>query len=610
MAKHSHYEINIINRFNSLLNLFLPIAIIGAVGSAALIYTSTSNMFLSLNYFVAGVICLLLVVMRKFLNPFVKVYILIGLSLEISSTTLIQTPYTTSGMLILAISTLMVMGLLSRKLGLIHIFATTGLLFYIFFDHIVSNTPQQLTILNHALADSIEWSIYIIAYIVYASLLYFVIFSIKSDLITSLIAEEQSKETIKSLAYRDSLTQLPNIWGVEDILCKNQNFNGYIVLIHVKDMNLINSIYGSEIGDLVILKSCYYLKKLSSDNDVIGRIEGSDFLWFMRDNDLSASKDKLHDFLVLAKAPDNHFNLDIHIKYSVGIVKTDCQDEKIGHFISKAYLALEETKGSCSQNVILYDQWIEDKIISKEKLKEQLDTAILNESFEIYYQEKVDCRSNTVVGVEALARWFPSKTESIPPSTFVPLIDEILHSVAFGEIIIKKTIADLPVLIRKYGNSIKVSINISPIHLAHESFIPFIKNFIMNSGVNPQQIMFEITEDSIIKDVTDIYDILSVIHSMGFSISIDDFGTGYSSLSYLSHLAIDELKIDQSFIREIFNDPKNIKLVQAIISLKTIYNINVIAEGVETEAQADTLKSMNCFIHQGYLYSKPKSISE
>ncbi len=165
-------------------------------------------------------------------------------------------------------------------------------------------------------------------------------------------------------------------------------------------------------------------------------------------------------------------------------------------------------------------------------------------------------------------------------------------------------------LIRKYGNSIKVSINISPIHLAHESFIPFIKEFILNSGVNPQQIMFEITEDSLIKDVTDIYDILSVIHNMGFSISIDDFGTGYSSLSYLSHLAIDELKIDQSFIKEIFNDPKNIKLVQAIISLKTIYNINVIAEGVETEAQADTLKSMNCFIHQGYLYSKPKSISE
>lgn len=609
MVIHNHFEVNIVKRFNKLLNIFLPIAIIGASSSAYLLYTSMHSQFLTLNYLLAGAACLILLVYKNKIDAFVTIYILIGLSAEISAITLILTPYTTSGLLILSISTLMVMGLLSRRLGLSYIVATTILLLLILFHHNIIYHSSQISIMeNNRPSLLVEWSIYIITYIVYSTLLYITIFSIKNDLISSLISEEKNKATIENLAYYDHRTHLPNIYKIEKELKGLLPIKGYIALINISGLNLINSIYGKSIGDVIVEKSAYYLEKMAVEEDIIGRVGSNEFFWFMKHCDQNTAHNNLQDFMLLVQTPNNHFNVDVNIKYKMGLVSSDNDDTQIDSYLRKAYLALEEAKHSRKKNYILYDSHIEEKIQSKEKIKDLLSNAIANESFEIFYQEKIDCRTGEVIGLESLARWFPTDLGEISPSVFIPLIDEMSLSIDFGELIVKKVAKDIPLLMKKYPDTVKIAINISPIHLAHKSFVSFVEKTINNHNINPGIIMFEITEDSVIENMENISGVLSSLHAIGFNISIDDFGTGYSSLSYLSYLVIDELKIDQAFIREMFRDDKNIKLVQAIISLKSIYNINIVAEGVETQEQSQALQEMNCFIHQGFLFSKPQPL--
>lgn len=608
--KSNSFENNVVEHFNSLLHIFLPIAITGAFIISSLLFTMKQDLFLTANYFFVGLIALSLLISREKFSAHFKIYILIGLSAEISIVTLLLTPYITSGIMLVSISTLMVIGLQPRKQGAFYVAGSTIFLCFVYIYHFIWKIgPEPILETNSSISHMAIWSVYIINYLVYSTLLYFTLHSIKADLISSMDADKKNRDVINSLAYYDNMTGLPNLNNIEESINNQLPIKGYIVLINIRDLNLINSVYSKKIGDLIIQKSCHYLKKIAGTTDVIGRIGGNEFFWYMKDCNTVTMHENIRDFMLLTQGSNNHFKVDLPINYKIGVVASDGAYETVDHYLQKAYLALEEAKHTPSKQMAIYDKTIEAKMRKKEKIKELLHMAIEEKTFDVFYQAKVDCRTKETVGVEALARWNSSEFGYISPSQFIPIIDEMLLSAAFGEIIIENIANDFPAIQKKYGSQISISINISPLHLSNEAFIPYVEKSIIEKGIKPESILFEITEDSIIKDVAGISKVLSILHNMGFSISIDDFGTGYSSLSYLSHLEVDEIKIDQSFIKEMMNDSKNIKLLQAIISLKSIYNVTIIAEGVETKEQSDTLKAMNCYIHQGYYFSKPEPVN-
>ena len=228
------------------------------------------------------------------------------------------------------------------------------------------------------------------------------------------------------------------------------------------------------------------------------------------------------------------------------------------------------------------------------------------DKFYVEYQEKVNSKSNKVVGLEALAR-LDHENSKIHPSEFVPIIETSGNIVKFGLEIIEVVFKDISKIKKIYGDDMVVSVNISPLQLTDNCFFDGLQDLLTRYAVPKGLIEFEITENIFLKDLEEITEIMSRIKALGISLSIDDFGTGYSSLKYVSLLPIDVLKIDKSFIDNI-NETKNKAVVKAMIDVALASNLQIVAEGVETIEQVTTLETLGCEIIQGYIYSKPKRI--
>lgn len=226
--------------------------------------------------------------------------------------------------------------------------------------------------------------------------------------------------------------------------------------------------------------------------------------------------------------------------------------------------------------------------------------------FEIFYQEKHDARENKVVGVEALAR-LRDDGGFISPAEFVRTIEESDRIAEFGFLVIELVFAQVKRLYERYG-PIRVSINLSPKQLADYNFLVRLESLVAAYGIRSELIELEITETVLMSNFSELLDIMHAAKNMGFKFSMDDFGTGYSSLSYLSVLPIDVIKIDKSFIDKIATDNAARAIVRSVIDIAREFNLEVVAEGVETEDQLDRLKSLGCHIIQGYLFSRPKTL--
>lgn len=224
----------------------------------------------------------------------------------------------------------------------------------------------------------------------------------------------------------------------------------------------------------------------------------------------------------------------------------------------------------------------------------------------ILYQPQIDMSSGRVTGVEALARWQQPGGASVPPTVFIPLAERNGLIVALGRWVLTKACSD----IARLPGQLAVSVNVSPIQLTHPGFIDSVRTILAESGLPPQRLVLEITESQLMPEGEAGLHPLAEIHALGVTIAIDDFGTGYSSLSYLNRFPADHLKIDRSFIRELPDDKAAAAITRAIIAMGHSLGMRIIAEGVETSAQADFLQGIWCDAGQGYLYSAPLPASD
>lgn len=602
-----NYDQMILERVEKSFDLIIPIsAIVAVISSYVVSIADKKSNFVYYDL----MICLLLVgiyFFRHKIKVHIKIIIVALVTTLLGAVSLVQSGFSGTGVILIALSNLVIVSFLSKKIGYYY----TGISIAIF-----SLPPMllKLDLLNYSdtgatlLNNTSEWFLHIVAYLLFGMVMVVSINAIKDYLLENINESKVHSEKLTQLAYFDSLTGIINKHRFVAEMNQNKVNYGWVVLLSIRGLNLINSIYGSEIGDNVIKHVARQLALSTKEGELVAKSGGNEFIWYSRSTDSEIMMNRLLILLENIHASAESNDMPAKFNLNIGFAGIDEPYENIARVIQKSSIALEQSKSSKGASITRYDLQLENVFRSEEEMRRFLLKGIENNEFYMSYQEKRDCVENKVVGLEALARWNSPELGAVSPGDFVPVIEKASLSQTFGNMIIRKVLDEYPILEKQYGNGVKISINISPVHLSSDEFSSFIIRETLSRGINPEQIILEITEDSLIEDFDGISETLFTLRKVGYRISLDDFGTGYSSLSYLSRLGFDELKIDRSFVQMIGKDERTINLVRAIINLKDTYGIDIVAEGVETVDQSEVLKMLGCNVHQGFLFSKPKPI--
>lgn len=602
------YDQMILYRIEGSLNLILPLAAAIALVSAVIILLNDpESVFLYFDVTV-GFVFAAFFLMRHRIPILLKILLVTFMTTALGFLSLLNSGFTGTGIILLMLSSLIIVGFMPTKYGIYYSVLTTltiMLLPVALSSGLIEYNRYNANLLNNPL----EWMLHVMTYALYGFVLITMVNAIKGYLIKSIGEAEENAEYISTLAYYDRLTGLPNkIRFIEDFYV-NRPEQGWLVLLNIRGLNLINSIYGTALGDKVIQRIAEQLVQISEGDEKISKTGGNEFLWLCY---ADTQEELLAKIMTLNEAMHHYTDsgdLPTKVTFNAGYVRFEEKPKSIGDVIHKAIIALEQAKSNPSSNIMQYDYQLEERFRFEEKVKTNLIKGIDNDEFYISYQEKRDCHADAVIGVEALARWHSPILGNVPPNVFIPIIDKSNLSAIFGMLIINRVLDEYPRLVNKYGEALTVSINISPMHLASPEFAHQMTNAVELRGIDASHVILEITEDSLIEDIQGASEVLYELRRYGFKISLDDFGTGYSSLSYLARLGIDELKIDRSFVKQMVDDQRTSTLIRTIINLKETYGINIVAEGVETVAQSEELIRLGCNVHQGYLFSRPEPLS-
>lgn len=419
-----------------------------------------------------------------------------------------------------------------------------------------------------------------------------------------------NEEEIYQLAYYDQLTGLPmkNLFkrNVEERLLEVENAT--MLLLDIKDFKLLNSVYGSQVGDQLLKIAGDVINTIDSPLLYACRISGNDFGFWYESNDVALIEKHLSRLLLEFNVRARKIFMYNKVQFYMSYVQYPSDGENYIDLYNKAVIALNYSKANKNAELLQFTQEMERVLHEENHLKELIEDAIQMRAFDVSYQEKHDSINNRVIGVEALARWYSDELGHVSPAKFIPIITKYQLVGSFERLIIGKVFSDYKRIIEKYGD-ISISINISPEHIILPQFAKYFEDALSLYRINPSLITLEITEEVMINGMDNVKSILERLKNLGLKISLDDFGTGYSSLNYLSKIPFDEIKIDKTFIDEI-EDIRVQTVLKAVIDIKKTYNIQVIAEGVETRSQLKILQDLGCPLIQGYLFSKPKPLKE
>jgi diguanylate cyclase (GGDEF)-like protein len=437
---------------------------------------------------------------------------------------------------------------------------------------------------------------------------------IQLELKSSLENLAKEKENSQYQANYDALTGLPNrtllFDRIEQSIKRSKRFNtkSALIFLDLDNFKEINDSLGHQIGDELLVQFSKRISSRMRKYDTLAHIGSDEFCIVFNDiPHISNVSDFIIDCMEINHEPyiiDEH-NLYMNMSIGVSIYPNDANDS---HTLFKhADTAMHKAKEDGKNTYCFYDEHMTQKAYKRVTLENKLRIAIKEDEFIVYYQPQIDIENNSVIGVEALVRWQPKDSNMIPPNLFIPLAEESGLIVPLDRLIMQKAIKDFCDLKTKGLDPQKLSLNLSIKQLEESDFIDFIKSVIKENENVLNFLELEVTETQIMKNSQNSINILNELQNLGIKISIDDFGTGYSSLAYLKKLPIYKLKIDKSFIDGIIIDNDDTVLTKTIIDLSKNLNLDVIAEGVETEEQKEFLRNNGCTKVQGYFYSKPLS---
>lgn len=433
-------------------------------------------------------------------------------------------------------------------------------------------------------------------------------------LIISDISEiKEHEKEIESVAYYDALTGLPNrdmlaeslTHGMEE--AKRNNNSLAIIFLDLDSFKEINDTHGHRAGDQFLVELSQKMKQTLRKGDTLSRIGGDEFIAVLFDlNDNESSLPTIARLLDSAKRTFTINNLPMNLSASIGVTFYPQMSEiDADHLLRQAEQAMYEAKIHGKNQYHIFDELNNDIIRERFEDIERLGKALDNNEFVLYYQPKVNMNTGEIIGVEALIRWQHPKKGLLSPIEFLPIIEGHTLSIEIGEWVMHKALSQIEIW-QEQGVSVSVSVNISARQLLEGNFVERLESILReHPRVKSSMLELEILETSQLEDVIQAKKIMQASTNLGVHFSLDDFGTGYSSLTYLKQLPIKYIKIDQSFIKDMLNDPNDLNILEGIISLSEAFGHSVIAEGVETLEHGFILLQMGCAIGQGYAIARP-----
>ncbi|NML61469.1 EAL domain-containing protein [Massilia sp. RP-1-19] len=426
---------------------------------------------------------------------------------------------------------------------------------------------------------------------------------------------KRAEEVISYQAYHDILTDLPNRMlfkdrlGLAVIQAKRKLTELAVMFIDLDRFKLVNDTLGHVKGDELLQQVALRLKDCLRRGDTLARQGGDEFtivLPELRDReDAKAIADK---FLECLQKP---FDLDghqVHISASIGIAIYPGDGESIDELLRHADIAMYQVKALGKNGHSFYHNSMLDVSHQKIALEQSLRKALEQNELEMYYQPQIDVITGKIVGAEGLMRWNHPQRGLLTAGEFLPFAEENGLMLPISDWMIGALCRDMLLWNAAGGESIRLSLNLSPQYLDRGDFFEKMRGALVRYGISPAQIECEITENICIRNPQYAIEQLNKLCQLGVSVAIDDFGTGYSSLSYLHRFPIHTIKIDQSFVKEIHDEHGHYPVILAIISIARGLGLHLIAEGVETDIQARYLKANGCLTMQGYFFHRPISL--
>lgn len=567
------------------------------------LYKAELPLIYALLNLITAVILFIVFIFAKKLSASFKIIITIILTLIIAVASFIGGTFSSPFMSIFIVSNVLAVLFLPVRRSLFVSFISMIIMFGLAYYSIKIDIYSLMTYSVYT------WSLQIIGIILLLVVLNISAYSIKNYLIENILELKEAVGHSNKLAYYDQLTQLPNTYkfmlDVNEAIKKDRS-NGFIVFLNIRSLGLINSTLGHKAGDQALIDTKDIFLKMKNEKTYIARIGGNEFAIWISDISEDEFIEKFHEIMDSIKFESSKVKkkLEIYAAYSLFTFGVDMLED----CYQRTELTLTYVKNNNILKLMAYNDDLEKELRRKENIKDLIEDAIANEDIELYYQAKYNSKTNEIVGVEGLARWNSSEIGFVSPVEFIPIIETLNMSIKFGNYVIEQVAKDYKKLKEKYNENITVSINISPTHIVEPNIIKVISNTMKKYDVPLNKIILEITEEVIIEGIDKVRPILKELMDMNIKISLDDFGSGYSSLSYLAKLYFHEIKIDKTFIDQIGENKLILFLIANIINLAQEFDLDIIAEGVETKEQKDVLNDLGCYIIQGYYYARPEAL--
>ena len=419
-------------------------------------------------------------------------------------------------------------------------------------------------------------------------------------------ARFRSEDALAHLAAHDPLTGLGHRRSLQQRLQRLNGHDHVVVLGSVDRFERVVGAYGHEFADQMTLDLSARLRAVAAAHQgEVFRLDGANFVMLYRHSvdspGLAHALQALQASMAQPFASPKH---EVFSNLSLGAAQYPRHGTDPVSLLRNADAALQSARALGGNQWVAYSEELNAQSARRVDLEAQIVHALERDELELHFQPQQRLRDGELIGFEALVRW-RRRGELVPPGDFIPVAEESGLVIAIGKWVLERACEQIELLQQHTGRSFVVAVNISPRHFGHPDFLGDMQALLARTGIDPACLELEITEGAVMERTEAAIELLRQLRALGLKLSIDDFGTGYSSLAYLKRFAIDKLKIDQSFVRQLKPDSQDAAIVQAIIGLGHTLGIDVIAEGVETIDQREWLRRLDCDEIQGYYYSRP-----
>lgn len=435
--------------------------------------------------------------------------------------------------------------------------------------------------------------------------------------LTDITMSKAAAEEIQLLAFYDPLTRLPNRRLLVDRLNQalvssvRNGVGGALLFMDLDHFKTLNDTLGHDIGDLLLQQVAERLTACVREGDTVSRLGGDEYVVMLehlseQTIEAAAQAEAVGEKILAAlNQPYQLASFEYNCTASIGITLFSNHNQSQEDLLKHADIAMYQAKKEGRNAMRFFDPKMQDVIDARVSLENDLRKALENKEFQLHYQVQVDS-TDQALGAEALIRWHQPKRGLVSPFDFIPLAEESGLIVPIGLWVLDTACAQLKAWDQnELTRDLTISVNVSAKQFNQADFVAQVQAIVQNHAINPMLLKLELTESMLINHLDNIIITMVALQAIGVRFELDDFGTGYSSLQYLKQLPLHQLKIDQSFIRDIATDRGDQAIVCTIISMAQSLNLAVIAEGVETEQQRQFLLNNGCIHYQGYLFSKP-----